>query len=101
MLVFGASYFLSNVFIYHYFFTDYNIQIYIALKLFGSDFTAMITSCIFPQTEPLRVLMERYRETVPSSWHLQFLFDGVEVSESNTADELGLEDDDVIDVRVL
>uniref|UniRef100_UPI00358EA46A NFATC2-interacting protein-like n=1 Tax=Myxine glutinosa TaxID=7769 RepID=UPI00358EA46A len=50
--------------------------------------------------DPLHVLMERYRETVPSSWHLQFLFDGVELDGNSTADELDLEDDDIIDIRV-
>ena len=41
--VFGASYFLSNVFIYHtiFYWLQYT-NTYIALKLFGSDFTAML-----------------------------------------------------------
>ncbi|XP_045852237.1 small ubiquitin-related modifier 1-like isoform X1 [Meles meles] len=74
-----------------------NPEEYIKLKIIGQDSSEVCFRV--KMTIPLKKLKEGYcqRRGVPMH-SIRFLFDGKRIDDNHTAEELGMEEDDVIEV---
>ncbi|CAI9611723.1 unnamed protein product, partial [Staurois parvus] len=71
----------------------------ICLKVQGKDKQSQLTVTI-GKSEPLKSLMDQYKAVMGLSKKVCFMFEGRKLKGQNTADQLGLESDDIIEAWV-
>ncbi|XP_072273403.1 NFATC2-interacting protein-like [Pyxicephalus adspersus] len=68
----------------------------ICLKVQGKDKQSQLTVTI-GKNEPLKSLMDQYKTAMGLSKKVCFMFEGMKLKAQNTAEQLGLESDDIIE----